>query len=281
MLAETDRLFTSLVPSQIAIFSGAQEGVLSPTARLFLQSALTAVPFVILALPALGGGQRRWVRWVPAIAALAFLYCLAEYLPVVWPPARLFGGEWNWTGKTYGIAVSIIAVGALARSRIFSPGVDFGLTFAQAPATMRVIFVGVVPFLALIGLVNRVSGFIPQRPDLETWLFQSTMPGIDEELFFRGLMFALFDRIFPTITFKALGARIGYGALATAVAFGASHSVSLARDATVHFYWMPAVFTGAIGLFLSWLRARTGSLLLPVITHNAVDIVGFLVAALR
>jgi membrane protease YdiL (CAAX protease family) len=44
---------------------------------------------------------------------------------------------------------------------------------------------------------------------------------------------------------------------------------------------MPAVFTGAIGLFLSWLRARTGSLLLPVITHNAVDIVGFLVAALR
>jgi membrane protease YdiL (CAAX protease family) len=277
MLPETGRLFTSLVTSQIAIFSGG-ESVLSPAARLFLQSALMTAPFVVLALPALCTGQRHSLA---AIAALAFLYSLVEYLPVVWPPARLFGGEWNWTGKTYGIAVSLIAVGALARSRIFSPNVDFGLTFAQAPATMRAILLGVVPFLALIGVVNRASGFMPQRPDLETWLFQSTMPGLDEELFFRGLMFALLDRIFPTIRFNALGARIGYGALATALAFGACHGVSLGRDATVHFYWMPAVFSGAIGFFLSWLRARTGSLLLPVITHNGVDIVGFLVAALR
>lgn len=126
MLAEMGQLFIALVTSQIAIFSGGQ-GVLSPAARLFLQSALTTAPFVILALPALCAGQR---HWVPAIAALAFLYCLVEYLPVVWPSARLFGGEWNWTGKTYGIAVSLIAVGALARSRIFSSGADFGLTFA-------------------------------------------------------------------------------------------------------------------------------------------------------
>jgi hypothetical protein len=77
-----------------------------------------------------------------------------------------------------------------------------------------------------------------------------------EELFYRGWMQTSWSRLGPAR--RVLGAPIGPGFLATQALFAAGHLVSPdpARLAT----FFPALLFG-------WLRARTGSLVAPIVVH--------------
>ena len=109
-------------------------------------------------------------------------------------------------------------------------------------------------------------------PSLETVLYQATMPGLAEELSIRGVQFAIFDRIL-IFRFRLIGAEIGYGAIATSIWFGLGHAISL--DAAPDWQSGLAAFatTGAIGFLLAWFRARTGSLVVPVVVHNITNLI--------
>ena len=126
-------------------------------------------------------------------------------------------------------------------------------------------------FTALSGLFFylAVSGADGKPDDLETIVFQWTMPGLDEELFYRGvLLLAMNEAFAPRV--NILGARIGYGGLLTSVLFGLAHGVSYGAGG---FSFDPMFFalTGGPSLLLLWLREKTGSLVLSVIAHNIAN----------
>ena len=102
---------------------------------------------------------------------------------------------------------------------------------------------------------------------VETWLYQATLPGLFEEVLFRGLALALADRAFPR-RWNIAGSPIGFGGVVVSVAFVALHAHSAQAVVSV----LPAA------LLYLWLRARTGSLMLPVAVHTGWNLL-VLVAA--
>jgi hypothetical protein len=96
------------------------------------------------------------------------------------------------------------------------------------------------------------------------------MPGIDEEPFFRGVFLTLLSRAFQQ-RWNLLGAEIAPGALIVTFVFAAGHGLTV-QHGRLHLEVLLFGLTGALGFGLLWIRQRTGSLLLPVLAHNAINV---------
>ena len=104
----------------------------------------------------------------------------------------------------------------------------------------------------------------------ERLAFQATMPGLDEELFFRGLLLALLLKAFDE-RWSLFGAPVGPAAAAITFFFAAGHGLAVANGA-LHFDLASFLITGALGFGLLWLRQRTGSLVAPILVHNLLNV---------
>ncbi|MEL7487356.1 MAG: CPBP family intramembrane glutamic endopeptidase [Pseudomonadota bacterium] len=206
---------------------------------------------------------RKTVRfgWFAAALAVyvvydAFLTRFYRYVP------NVIGEDWNWTGKLMAIALVL----AIASTPFFGLR-NVGLTFHQRPGSWLAWLVLAV-FLALIFYAAYATGDgVPS--DMETIAFQWTMPGFDEELFYRGVMLLALNEAFVARA-NVVGAPIGFGGLLTSILFGVIHTLAWS-DGGVEFD--PAIFamTGGPSLILLWLRERTGSILTPIIAHNVAN----------
>ncbi len=216
----------------------------------------------VLALIGVAGGSiiRRDfdAKWF-AIALM--LYLLYEFLLT-----RTFSqfpdlgieSEWNWVGKFLSLG-GMIAIAGL-------PMFGFarcGITLRQKPGSRPAfILLGVLCLIFLALAITDGSG----PDDLETIAFQWTMPGLDEEVFYRGVLLLAMNEAFRT-RWNIFGTPIGIGGLLTSVAFGLAHALSF-ENGGYAFDLMTFVATGIPSLLLLWMRERTGSILLPIIGHN-------------
>lgn len=96
--------------------------------------------------------------------------------------------------------------------------------------------------------------------------FQLTMPGFEEESFYRGVLLFALDRAF-TGRKRFLGVEWGWGAVLSCFIFGMAHAFGFLESG---FSFDPITLgLTAVPSFIGvWLRLRTGSLLLPVLLHN-------------
>lgn len=171
----------------------------------------------------------------------------------------LIGGTWNWQGKLLATAATL-AVAAL-------PVVGWraaGLTFAQArgslcPALLvSLLYIGFFVALAL--------AFPNDRPSIETLAFQATMPGLEEEIFYRGVLLLMLSRAF-TGRLSLLGVEWHWGAILSSALFGLVHAFGFS-DGAYYFDLLTMALTGIPSLIGVWLVLRTRSVLLPAILHN-------------
>jgi len=125
-------------------------------------------------------------------------------------------------------------------------------------------------FFVAIGLA-----FDNGPPTAENVAFQMTMPGIEEELFYRGLLLYAFDRAFAG-RWRWLGVEWGWSAVFSSALFGLAHAFGYGADG---FAFDPKTMAlTAVPAFLAvWLRLRTGSLLLPIVLHNFGNTIGLLI----
>lgn len=197
-------------------------------------------------------------RWLLAAAALvlvndAMLTRLYGAMP------DLVGGEWNWQGKLLALAatLAIAALSAFGWRRV-------GLTLAQAPGSLR----AALPVLAIYcAFFVAIAFAFPGEPATgEDVAYQLTMPGLEEEPFYRGILLFALDRAF-TGRVRFLGVDWGWGAVLSCALFGMTHAFGFSNGA---FSLDPMIMAlTALPAFIGvWLRYRTGSLLLPVVMHN-------------
>jgi len=185
----------------------------------------------------------------------------------------IFAGQalhWNWIGKGSSLAFDVIVAIILVASGKFRAR-ELGLSFLQAPGTGRVVLTVILPLVALFVVLAAMSRGGKDH-SLETVLFQATMPGLSEELAFRGIFLALFDRMF-TARFRVLGAELGYGAIATSLMFGMGHAMSFDANFIVHAHPANGISTTIGALFLVWIRCRSRSLVLPVALHGLGNVI--------
>ena len=170
------------------------------------------------------------------------------------------GLHWNWSGKLLSLFLSVLVIESLR----LSPAA-LGLTFRQRH--MKIGLIALVLFIiwgACLGLL-----FKPGAPDAETLSFQAVMPGLSEELVYRGILPALL-----------LGLIRGRGPiegmpwaviLATSVVFGIWHGLNYSHGA-FGFDVMSALFPFIGSVPGGWLRFKTGSLVIPVFAHGLANV---------
>lgn len=203
-------------------------------------------------------GRVKWGWLLSALALMAVYDALLTrgygHIPIsFWP------SSWNWEGKTLAVLLSL----AVASVPMIG-WKNAGLTLKQdrRGLTGALILSGVLVVLFL-GLALY---FPTPTLDVDELAFQLTMPGLDEELFYRGVLLLMFNEAFGR-PIRLLGAQMGWGALITSVAFGLTHALGY-DDGGFTFEPLLMATTGGAALLLVWLREKAGSVLLPLLLHN-------------
>lgn len=212
-----------------------------------------------LALLAKLGDKRILATSAILFAVYLALDDLATGLPNLVAAFDLVPGNWNWSGKMLSLVLSAVVVFSLR----LSPNA-IGLR-KQEHSRIAWIALGLfVVWGACLGLV-----FQPGVPDAETLAFQATMPGLAEEIAYRGIA--------PAILLGLMNRRphvegIPWAViLATSVMFGLWHSLSFSHG-RIGFDPMSGLFPFLGSLPGGWLRFKTKSLLVPILGHSVANV---------
>ncbi len=193
---------------------------------------------------------------VLCIVGCYLIYYFALTLQYHFDCFNIFDGSWNWDGKIYGIVCGI-AIYFIFR-RQFSENNFF--TLKQNKEGLKSALKVAVAILAIAIL----GGVVNDREfNIETLLFQISMPGIDEEIMYRGVLLGLMCS-----ALRAGGAAWRSPAIIiNAVLFGLVHSLTLG-DGALQFNSVNFMWTGLLGYGFGYITIKTRSILIPMLTHN-------------
>lgn len=171
----------------------------------------------------------------------------------------LIGGEWNWQGKI----LALIATLLIAAQPSFR-WAECGFQLVQKPGSLLAAIPVAAAYCAFFLGIAIIFANEPARA--EDIAFQLSMPGLEEELFYRGLLLVALDRAF-TARWRFAGITWGFGAILSCMLFGLAHAFGFSGGSFT-FDVVTMALTGIPALLAVWLRQRTGSMLLPVLLHN-------------
>lgn len=178
----------------------------------------------------------------------------------------IVGGEWNWSGKIYSLLLAIVVVLAL---KMNPKAVGLTLSQRNLKVSLIALFLFVVWGLSL-GLL-----FKPSIPSAETLAFQALMPGLSEELVYRGIAPAL---LLGLIRGKEPSQGIPWTVVfITALIFGIWHALGYS-DSEFSFDLMSGLFPFIGSIAGGWLRFSSGSLLFPILAHGFANVAFHLTA---
>ncbi len=197
--------------------------------------------------------------------------------------AVFFGGEiiplaeyigplnWNWGGKIAAIFLTLASFGVLALTTKSVTPASVGFMLRQQSGSLLPAAIAIILLTAsVIGLeIWSANG---RSIDPERLAYQATMPGLDEEPFFRGLFLAVLAMAVPSGGVNLLGARINLAGLLTTVLFGLGHGLAVSGG-EISLSWFAIGVTGYLGFGLLWIRERTGSVVPAIIGHNVINVV--------
>ncbi|WP_133495002.1 CPBP family intramembrane glutamic endopeptidase, BDIM_20840 family [Stakelama pacifica] len=180
----------------------------------------------------------------------------------------LIGGEWNWEGKLLALCASLF-IASLPAFGWKRSGITLGQQAGSLKAAIPValLYCGFFVAIALIFPGGKSNG--------EEIAFQLTMPGVEEEIFYRGILLLALDQAFSG-RIRLLGVDWGWGAVLSCMLFGMAHAFGYSKG---HFSFdaMTMALTALPSFIAVWLRLRTGSVALPIVLHNVGNSLSLLI----
>ncbi len=234
--------------------------------KALVTAAIFVVPTILLVI-AFRLTDRK-VEWPPLLwAGFAYLvyFLLLRSEGVIPTPQFMEALTLNWSGKTMTFAATLLML-------YFLPGVSLraaGVTWTQNKGSLHPVIRngGIILLVTTAGATLVAS---TPNTSLENLLFQATMPGLDEELFMRGLLLLLFHQAFGK-GLNIWGAKTGWGFWLTVVIFGLLHGATVQDGEFAVNLW--TIFgIGFMGFILAWMREHTGSLVAPILFHNITNV---------
>lgn len=209
----------------------------------------------VIALTRPGQFSLRWLLVAVGLVLLNDLLLTGGYgnLPVI------LAGDWNWQGKTLALAATL----AVASLPWFGWRAS-GLTLRQAACSLKTALPVALVYLSFF--VALALAYPNEPASMETVAFQLTMPGLEEEPFYRGVLLLALGRAF-TGRARFMGVEWGWGAILSCVLFGLAHAFGYS-DGGFQFDPLVMAMTALPSLIAVWLVLRTRSLLLPIVLHN-------------
>lgn len=207
---------------------------------------------------------------------IGFVDCLFHTLTMTFPDIQLIKTYiwhnnliFNWSTKLYSIAFSLILL--IPLKKILTPD-DLGLRFKQNEKSIIFSLLLVIFFFIVASTLGILSAKV--KFDSNPLFYTAIMPGLAEELMYRGLLLALLNKIFER-KFKVLGTNFGWGAILTSIAFGLIHGFHLGDNFQIHLDFMTIFLTGCYGFLFALMRERSGSLIFPILGHSTADFFNF------
>jgi membrane protease YdiL (CAAX protease family) len=212
-----------------------------------------------------GGVSLRWLSVAGGLVLLndALLTRMYGALPEFLPEA-----DWNWEGKLLALGATL-AVAALPAFG-WRPS---GLALPHVSGARTPVLAACAAYLSVF---LSIALMIPNEPaSAETVAFQLTMPGFEEEPFYRGVLLLALYRAF-TGRKRLLGVDWSWGAAVSCVLFGLTHAFGFS-DGAFSFDPLTMLLTAVPSVVGVWLALRTRSVLLPVLLHNFGNSISFFV----
>ena len=199
------------------------------------------------------------------------IYLVSNVLTYSLSDITIFTGQrYNWVGKGTALAFLLICVFNIPT-----------FNSRQFGWTTKILWVGTRPILALcfiyfllrIGLYYS-SGSASATFDSETVLFQATLPGLQEELLYRGILLGLLNRIFVNPTWKFCKVEFGWPVIITSILFGMAHGISINNNYHLDINYFNFFRTIFDGFLFALLVQKTKSIFPGVIFHNLLNLIG-------
>lgn len=232
----------------------------------YLLQLIIVLPIILFTL------KKKNFETFKILSAFAIFFLLNNillYLPILYPEVRIsnWNANWNWTGKIYAILGSILFLVFYRKFKLK----DYFLTFKQDKGFIKK---GILIILGILIIRIIVAYFFHSRTEWspETLLFQFSMPGIDEEIAFRGIMLGLLTKVL-----KRNILILNTSVLVTAILFGFAHGFSLSNEFNIIFNIQPFLRTMIYGLIWGEITIKSGSILLALISHNSGNGIGNLI----
>lgn len=226
--------------------------------------SIQTAPMMIVAVFLLLSSASRETRSEWLVIALGLILLEDFLITSCWTmvPQPESWGPWNWTGKALALAGSV-CVATLGTFGL----ANCGFTLRQKPGSGIAWLAGAIVCAGILCVA--IYNGIGEPQSAGTIAFHWTMPGLEEQAFYRGTLLFALDRAF-TARKTIFGVEVGAGVVLSAILLAGFHGLTR-HDGNLDI--KPLVFGAnvAAGLFLGWLRVRTGSLLAPMVIQNVGD----------
>jgi membrane protease YdiL (CAAX protease family) len=246
------------------------------TAALQTQLCIALIVFLGMLLVR---GRRLFLQ--PRLLVLFFTMYFADNLLIVlsnhFPDLQLISNQvWegfltcSWSGKLYSI---LFTLALLYTARKLLSADELGLTLHQKAGSLlpaSLVTLALAGWAAWIGLRSPKGEF-----DGGVLAYLALMPGLNEELVYRGGLLGILNRLMPA-RMDLLGAWLGWGAVFTSFLFSLLHGFWLDSRLALHIDAIALCNSFFTGFAFAWLRERTSSLLMPMLAHGLVDFLFFL-----
>lgn len=175
----------------------------------------------------------------------------------------------TWQGKVLSSLWSLVFIFFLSKLT----ATEFGLTKIFFPDTFK-------PFLRFT-LIYSISLFLllfflhkKQQFSTEDILYQATMPGISEELLYRGIMLTYLNNVFVT-KWKFMKTKIGWGFIIVTFIFALIHSLKINNIEALNISFDLSSFLWMLvpGFIFGYVKEWTGNLFASIITHNIWNVI--------
>jgi membrane protease YdiL (CAAX protease family) len=175
--------------------------------------------------------------------------------------------HWSWQATLLMTACSLLVVW-------LTPGISFassGVTSSLTPGWLKPAIVALLIAVAVPAVVFILGSRV--RLTGEGWAYLLVMPGLAEELLFRGLYQSLLNSAFGR-GWRFGGAQFGWGLLITSVLFAGANGLVAVDDQLHARIVLPAAIAPFIASLVSgWVRERTNSVWPSVFGHNLSNII--------
>ena len=231
----------------------------------FMNALAQITPMLVLAgLLRPRVGSRWWIA--PLVTGLFVIDAMLLNITTWASTVDIFPGRWNWEGKIAALVFALIVLSAL-------PGEQReGVGLTATPPRRRWFALLVVSATACgFALARTVYFSEPEGLDFGTLAYQATLPGLHEELTFRGVWWVLLGAMLDPE--RVSEDRIPWRTLAaTTVLFASVHAVDFAVDGALSIDWLYFAATSISGLSYGLLQAIGRAVWVPILVHGLVNV---------
>lgn len=227
--------------------------VIQELSLLGIQAGITLAVIILIMTFVSSTKKNLVLLFIALFVASALLLIIPRIQP-------LQGNMMNWQGKTLTILFAL----ACYYHAGYPLKKEYGFTFRINNKVW-------LPFLifTLAGFAFNyfVSGLPEEKADLNYLFFELTMPGLSEEMIYRGVLLGILNVVFISRV-NVFGTGIGWAVPIQSLLFGLANALYFDGNSQLQFHIPAFTVTFSLGLIMSYLKERGQSIIPAILFHN-------------